>query len=127
MYKRQVSVFTQDKGAVCAATVDDAITRLFADVSAQQATQCTTDIAALGSPNAGGASTSPSSSSTTSTTTTTTPAASGSAQDKLNRAAALFDQADQALADKDLATYQSDIAQARALVKQAQSQLAGGG
>ena len=120
-----VAVFTQDKGAVCAPSVADAIRRLFDAQTGEQAVACTTQLAGTTAPDAGDA-TNGGPSASTSTTTTTTPAATGSAQDKLNRAAALFDQADAALARQDLATYQDLEKQARALVKQAQTQLAGG-
>ncbi|MET0894257.1 MAG: UPF0182 family protein [Acidimicrobiia bacterium] len=119
-----VAVFTQGKTAVCAPTIEAAIDRLFVDNPGQQVSSCTTQIASAGDTG--------SSSSTTTTTrpgsstTTTSPPASGTAQQKLDQAAALFDQADQALANKDLATYQSLVNQAKALVKQAQAQLGGG-
>jgi hypothetical protein len=124
-----VAVFTQDKGAVCAPSINEAISRLFDDQSSQQATACTTELAAAGAGDLlGGNAGTPSSSSTTSTTTTTTPpAAGGSVQSQLDQAAALFDQADAALKTGDLGTYQSLQKQAVALVKSAQAQLDKGG
>ncbi|MFI5046389.1 MAG: UPF0182 family protein [Acidimicrobiia bacterium] len=120
-----VAVFTQDKGAVCAPTVDDAIARLFAQGTGEQATACTTQLAGTTTPASGGA-TNGQPSTTPSTTTTAPVATSGSVQDKLNQAASLFDQADAALASQDLAKYQTLENQARALVKQAQDQLKNG-
>jgi uncharacterized protein len=121
-----VAVFTQNKGAVCAPTIDEAITRLFADAGDGQATNCAFGLGANTNPNGDDDTSGGPSDSGTTTTTTTTPAGSGTAQEKLNQAAALFDRADAALAAKDLATYQSLINQAKTLVNQAQTQLNGG-
>jgi uncharacterized membrane protein (UPF0182 family) len=118
-----VAVFTQDKGAVCAPSIDDAITRLFNDNTGEQAVACTTE---LGQVTGNGGAASGTSSSTTTTTTTPGGSSGGTAQDKLARAATLFDQADTALKNGDLGQYQTLEAQARALVRQAETQLRGG-
>ena len=52
------------------------------------------------------------------------PATTGSVQDLLNQAADDFNKAQTALAQRDLATYQSLVNQAQALIEQARQQLA---
>jgi uncharacterized membrane protein (UPF0182 family) len=101
-----VAVFTQDKTAVLASTVNDALQQLFGAASAPAPSTTTT----------------PGSSAPTTTTPGGTVATVG---DLLKRASDLLAQANTALRTGDLATYQADVNQAQSLVDQA-LQLAGG-
>jgi hypothetical protein len=122
-----VAVFTQQLGAVCAPTVDEAINRLFAARIGEQATACTTKLAVTPTQPTSGDNGSGNGTPTTTKPTTPPATASGSAQDLLNQAATLFNQADAALTANDLGTYQTKVNQARALVAQAQAKLNAGG
>jgi uncharacterized membrane protein (UPF0182 family) len=102
---RFVVVFTQGKNPTFATTVNEALTKLF-----------------------GGAATAPTTPTTPTTPTPTpTPGTSNpTAQNLLNQAAQKFTDADTALRNGDLATYQTDITAGEALVRQAQALLSGG-
>jgi uncharacterized membrane protein (UPF0182 family) len=126
-----VAVFTQDKSAVCAPSVEAAIERLFDDRAGEQAVLCTTELAGTTAPDSDGASDGgPATTTTTppgSPTTTTSPAAAGSVQALLDEAAAKLDQADQALAERRLGDYQTLVEDAQRLIEQAQTLQRDGG
>jgi uncharacterized protein len=94
-----VVVFTQGKSPAFASTVNEALTQLFG----------------------GAAPSTP----TTPTTPTTPGTNNPAAQNLLNQAAQKFTDADAALRNGDLATYQADIAAGEGLVRQAQTLLSG--
>jgi uncharacterized membrane protein (UPF0182 family) len=117
-----VAVWTQNFGqAVCAQNVTDALNQLFGQ--AERSASCNISITGLpaGTPDGSTTTTtSPTATTRPGATTTTLPAATGSVADLLNQAAALFEQADQALQANNLGQYQTLEAQARDLVRQAQ-------
>jgi uncharacterized membrane protein (UPF0182 family) len=115
-----VAVFTDGAGAVCDQTVNGALDQIF--LGASPPPSC----GALG----GGTTTDGNGNGTTTTTTlpgstsTTSPAASGSVQQLLDQAADAFNQAQTALAQRDLASYQKFVDQGQRLLEQARQQLA---
>ncbi|HEU5306487.1 MAG TPA: UPF0182 family protein [Acidimicrobiia bacterium] len=128
-----VVVFSQDKGAFCGPTVQDALNQMVERETAS--VQCNVS-GVLPGVNTGNntttTTTTPGGTATTTPTTTpapsttTIPPATGSVQDLLNQAAAKLDQAQQALQNQDLGTYQKLVGEARTLVKQAQQKQGGG-
>lgn len=127
-----VVVFSQDYGAFCGPSVQDALDQMIG--RSDRANQCnvsgslpgTTPTPTTTTTTAPGAETT--TPATTAPTTTTIPPATGSAQDLLNQAAAKLDQAQQALdqSPPDLGKYQQLVEEARTLVKQAQQKQGGG-
>lgn len=125
-----VVVFSQDYGAYCGPTVQDALDQM--DGQKDRANQCNVS-GTLGNIGTNtptttttpGTTTPTTTPATTAPTTTTIPPATGSAQDLLNQAAAKLDQAQTALQNGNLGQYQQLVNDARTLVKQAQAK--GGG
>ncbi len=121
-----VVVYSQGPGAFCGQTIDDALDQLLARTP--PAATCNISAASTGGDN--GTTTTTTTTTTTApgtattepaSTTTTVPPTTGSRQDLLNQAAAKLDQAQQALDNQDLGTYQKLVDEARTLVKQAQN------
>jgi uncharacterized protein len=131
-----VVVFSQEEGAFCGPTVQDALNQMV-DREAPSV-QCNVSGVLPGTTGSGSTTTTTTPSATATTapattapattapTTTTIPPATGSAQDLLNQAAAKLDQAQAALENQDLGTYQKLVGEARTLVKQAQQKQGGG-
>jgi uncharacterized membrane protein (UPF0182 family) len=125
-----VVVFSQDYGAFCGPTVQDALNQMVR--GEDRANQCNVSGVLNGvTPSAGTTTTtSPSAATTTPATTvpapTTVPPASGSVADLLNQAAKDLDDAQTALTKGDLAGYQRLVDQAHQLVKQAQQKQGSG-
>jgi uncharacterized membrane protein (UPF0182 family) len=129
-----VVVFSQDAGAYCGPTVQDALNQMVG--REDRSPQCnvsgtlpgTTPSTTTTTTPGGTATTTPATTTTPAPTTTTIPPASGSAQDLLNQAAAKLDQAQDALDQNppDLGKYQQLVEEARTLVKQAQAKQGGG-
>jgi uncharacterized membrane protein (UPF0182 family) len=117
-----VVVFSQDYGAYCGPSVQNALDQMLA----QQAQPCSVSAAGTGAtatPTTTTTTTTPSSATTAApvTTSTTIPPATGSRQDLLNQAAKDLDDAQTALTNGDLAGYQRLVNDARIKVKQAQN------
>jgi uncharacterized membrane protein (UPF0182 family) len=118
-----VVVYSQGSGnAFCGQTVQDALSQL---VGITGATGCSISAPTGGSGGSTTTTTPPTTTPGTATTTTlppstTIPPAAGSKQQLLDQAAAKLDQAQTALDNKDLGTYQRLVEEARTLVKQAQ-------
>jgi uncharacterized membrane protein (UPF0182 family) len=118
-----VVVYSQGSGnAFCGQTVQDALSQL---VGLTGATGCSISAPTGASGGSTTTTTPPTTTPGTATTTTlppstTIPPAAGSKQQLLDQAAAKLDQAQTALDNKDLGTYQRLVEEARTLVKQAQ-------
>ncbi len=115
-----VAVFTDGAGAVCDQTVNGALDQIFLAAPAPPSCGALSGSSSITPDNNGTTTTTRPSGSTT----TTAPPTTGSVQDLLNQAADDFNKAQTALAQRDLATYQSLVNQAQALIEQARQQLA---
>jgi uncharacterized membrane protein (UPF0182 family) len=119
-----VAVYTQDLGAVCAQTVNDALNQLFGNEATATACNVTTNGTPVPSPLQPSTSTTTPSTSTPTTTTTpgpatTAPPTNETQQQLLNDAYNLLNQAQAALQAGNLGTYQNDVNQAQTKLQQA--------
>ena len=115
-----VGVHQDGAGAVCDQTVNGALDQIF--LGAPPPPSC----GALGGGTTtdGNGNGTPTTTTLPGSTTTTSPAASGSVQQLLDQAADAFNQAQTALAQRDLASYQKFVDQGQRLLEQARQQLA---
>jgi len=127
-----VVVFSQDYGAFCGPTVQDALNQM---LGREPVAACSVSAPAAGT--AGGTATTTTTPTTTpgavtttpattAPTTTTVPAIAGSVQDLLNQAKAKLDQAQAALQAGRLGDYQNLVNQAHDLINAAQKKASGG-
>jgi uncharacterized membrane protein (UPF0182 family) len=112
-----VAVYTQDKQAVCASTVADALNQLFATPETPQ--PCQLGLTQTGNP--GGTTTTTSPPNTTSPANTTAPSGGATRTDLLNQAASEYDAAQAALRAGDFAGYAQHIQNVGTLIKRAQA------